>query len=209
MDCPTTPTPTRRLLHTRDIVCHGFLRDDGLVDVESTMRDISPGGSDLFFKRLGAGEDLHRMSICLTVDSELLIRGIQVRTEAAPTPWCADGNTVYESLIGLRIGPGFTKRIRALVGGARGCTHLTELMGPAATTAMQTLFSLGRESGGMRSVHAKRGTLPQPALLNTCQAYRADGEALEAIWPMHRRAQAPQACTEGHSQPKPSDQKLS
>ncbi len=187
MDHSTLTAPARRLLHTREIVCHGYLRDDGLVDVESTMRDISPGGSDLFFKPLGPGEDLHRMRIVLTVDSALMIRAIQVRTEAAPTPWCAESNAIYDMLVGLKIGPGFTKKVRALVGGAKGCTHLTELMGPAATTAMQTLFALGRERGGLRATHARPGPLPQPALANTCQAYRSDGKALEAIWPLHRR----------------------
>ena len=188
MDHPTSPAPARRLVHTREIVCNGYLRDDGLVDVESTMRDISPNGSDLFFKPLGPGEDLHRMRIVLTVDAELVIRGVQVRSEAAPTPWCAESNAIYDTLVGLKIGPGFTKKVRALVGGAKGCTHLTELMGPAATTAMQTLFALGRERGGLRASHARPGFLPRPALANTCQAYRGDGKALEAIWPLHRRA---------------------
>ena len=118
------------------------------------MRDISPNGSDLFFKPLGPGEDLHRMRIVLTVDADLVIRAIQVRTEAAPTPWCAESNAIYDTLVGLKIGPGFTRKVRALVGGAKGCTHLTELMGPAATTAMQTLFALGRERGGLRARHA-------------------------------------------------------
>ncbi|MGJ7509786.1 DUF2889 domain-containing protein [Variovorax sp. GT1P44] len=188
MDLPTPSAPARRLLHTREIICNGFLRDDGLVDVESTMRDISPCGSDLFFKPLGPGEDLHRMRIVLTVDAELVIRGIQVSTDAAPTPWCAESNAVYDALVGMKIGPGFTKKVRALVGGAKGCTHLTELMGPAATTAMQTWFALGRERGGLRAAHARPGPLPRPALANTCQAYRSEGKALEAIWPLHRRA---------------------
>jgi hypothetical protein len=188
MDLPPPPTAARRLVHTREIVCHGYLRDDGLVDVESSMRDISTGGSKLFFKPLGPGEDLHRMRIVLTVDAALVLRAIQVRTEAAPTPWCAEGNAVYDSLVGLKIGPGFTSKVRALVGGVRGCTHLTELMGPAATTAMQTMFALGRERDGLRATHARPGPLPRPALADTCQAYRSDGQALQAIWPLHRRA---------------------
>lgn len=100
MELPKHPVPARRLLHTRKIVCNGYLRDDGLVDVESTMQDISPSGSDLFFKRLDAGEDLHRMRIVLTVDSQLVIRALEVRTEAAPTPWCAESNAIYGQLVG-------------------------------------------------------------------------------------------------------------
>ncbi|WP_213957748.1 DUF2889 domain-containing protein [Variovorax sp. dw_954] len=179
--------PARRLLHTREIVCNAYLRDDGLMDVESTMRDISPNGSDLFFKPLGPGEDLHRMRIVMTVDSDMVIRALQVQTQAAPTPYCAEGNAIYDVLVGLKIGPGFTKRVRSLVGAHRGCTHLTELIGPAATTAIQSYFALGRERGNLRRLHAGAGPLPKPGLADTCQAYRSDGEALKAIWPLHRR----------------------
>lgn len=63
------------------------------------MRDISPNGSDLFFKPLGAGEDLHRMRIVMTVDNDLVIREIQVRSEAAPTPYCAESNDNYDALV--------------------------------------------------------------------------------------------------------------
>ncbi|MDM0113967.1 DUF2889 domain-containing protein [Variovorax sp. J22R133] len=181
--------PARRLLHTREIVCQGYLRDDGMLDVESTMRDISPNGSDLFFKPLGAGEDLHRMRIAMTVDMDLVIRDIEVHTEAAPTPWCAGSNANYDALKGLTITGGFTKKVRTLVGGSKGCTHLTELMGPAATTAMQTWHALRRERGGLRATLAMSGPMPKPALADTCQAYRSGGEALNAIWPLERRAQ--------------------
>lgn len=187
MESTATPS-SRRLLHTREIVCKGYLRDDGLLDVESTMRDISPNGSDLFFKPLGPGEDLHRMRIVMTVDNQLVIRAMEVHSEAAPTPYCAESNANYDALVGLKIGAGFTKRVRNLVGGNKGCTHLTELMGPAATTAMQTWFALGRERGGLRTLLAVPGPLPKPALADTCQAYRSGGKALEAIWPLERRA---------------------
>jgi hypothetical protein len=178
------------LLHTREIVCHGFLRDDGLLDVEGTMQDISPDGSDLFFKRLAPGEHLHRMRITMTVDTDLVIRQVQVHTEAAPTPYCADGNAAYGALQGLQIGPGFTRKVRALVGGTKGCTHHTELFGPLATTAMQALFAWRRETGSLRAAHQAEGPLPRPSLAGTCQAYRHDGEALRIIWPPHRRGES-------------------
>ncbi|MDM0103464.1 DUF2889 domain-containing protein [Variovorax sp. J22R24] len=187
MESPTLPPATRRLLHTREIVCRGYLREDGLLDVESTMKDVTPEGSDLFFKRLGAGEHLHRMRITMTVDTDLVIRQLQVHTEAAPTPYCADSNPAYRGLEGMKIGPGFTRKARALVGGTKGCTHLTELLGPLATTAMQALFALRRETGSLRSAHQAGGPLPKPSLAGMCQAYREDGEALKIIWPMHRR----------------------
>ena len=163
------------MLHTREIVCHGC--DDGLLDVEGTMKDVSLEDSDLFFKPLGPGEHLHRMRITMTVDTDLVIRQLKVHTEAAPTPYCADSNAAYGALQGLQIGPGFTKKVRALVGGTKGCTNLTELMGPLATTAMQALFALRRETGSLRAAHQGQGPLPKPSLAGTCQAYRLDAAA--------------------------------
>lgn len=184
----TPPTfSSRRLLHTREIVCRGYLRDDGMLDVEGSMRDLSAAGSDLYFKKLAAGDALHAMRITMTVDSELVIRHLRVHTDAAPTPFCPESNPGYQALEGLAIGPGFTRKARAVVGGTKGCTHLTELLGPLATTAMQTLFALRRESGGLRATHAKPGKLAKPSLADTCQAYRAEGEAIKIIWPPDRR----------------------
>ncbi|MDM0021168.1 DUF2889 domain-containing protein [Variovorax saccharolyticus] len=177
----------RRLLHTREIVCRGYLRDDGLFDIEGSMRDLSAEGSDLYFKTLRAGDELHAMRITMTVDDALVIRHLRVHTDAAPTPYCADSNPAYRALEGLVIGPGFTRKARDRVGGTRGCTHLTELLGPLATTAMQTLFAHKREAGGLRATHALPGKLPKPSLADTCQAYRADGEAIRIIWPPERR----------------------
>lgn len=187
MDFLAQQRPARRLLHTREIVCRGYLRDDGMLDVEGSMRDLSAEGTDLYFKKLHAGEAIHGMRITMTVDSELVIRHLRVHTEAAPTPYCAESNPGYHALQGLRIGPGFTREARAIVGGTKGCTHLTELLGPLATTAMQTLFALRREAGGVRAIHAMPGKLPKPSIAGTCQAYRADGEALKIIWPPERR----------------------
>lgn len=187
MDKPAVPQATRRLVHTRKIDCNGYLREDGMIEVESVMRDISPHGSDLFFKTLGPNEDLHHMQITLTLDTRLMIHHVQVLTQAAPTPWCAEGNAVYDGLIGMQVGPGFTRKVRELAGGAKGCTHMTELMGPVATTAMQTRFAMARETGSLKAAHSQPGFLPRPALFNTCQAYRADAKALEAVWPLTRR----------------------
>lgn len=195
MHSPALPEATRRLVHTRKIECHGYVRADGMMEVESVMRDISVAGSDLFFKTLAPGEDLHHMQITLTLDRSLVIHQVQVRTLAAPTPWCAEANGVYDGLVGLQIGPGFTKKVRELAGGTKGCTHLTELMGPVATTAFQTWHALARETGSARAARALPGLLPRPALFNTCQAYRADAKALEAIWPLDRRA--PSAADQG------------
>jgi hypothetical protein len=181
---------SRQLLHTREIVCKGYARNDGLFDIESAMRDTSTRGTDLYFKQLGPGEAIHAMRIVVTVDATLTIRHIEVHTDAAPTLHCGDSNPGYARLIGLTIGPGFTKQVRALVGGVQGCTHITELLGPVATTAMQTLLASQRESGELMARLRGNHPLPRPRFIDTCQAYRSDGEPVKVLWPLHRRLAA-------------------
>lgn len=180
--------PARRLLHTRQVVCTGHLRDDGCFDVEATMQDISPRGTAMFFTEVAPGGFIHSMRLVVTIDRELVIREVSAQTETGPTPHCADSNERYKLLVGVHIGAGFTKKVRALLGGTQGCTHLNELWGPLATTAFQTRFALERETRALRPAQHGTGPLPRPAIADTCQAYRSDGQAMQIIWPAHRRA---------------------
>lgn len=170
-------TTARRLAHTRQIVCSGYIRDDGLYDIEARMRDTKAYDSSLLFKELPAGESLHDMRVMITVDAHLVIRSAQAHMEAAPTPYCAQINETYAKLVGIRISGGFMKEVKARVGGASGCTHLTELLGPIATTAFQTLMGVGN-----RAQAAVTGAVaPVLPVLNTCHAWRADGEVVRIV----------------------------
>lgn len=184
----STPNPpTRTLLHTRQVSCTGYACSDGTLQIDAVMQDITAGGTDLYFKRLDAGEVIHGMRLSVTLDAELVIQAAEAVMDSTPTTWCADAQPAYEVLKGLKIGPGFTRQVKALVGGTKGCTHLTELLGPLATTAMQSWYALRRETGGLRALHEAGGPIPRPHVVGSCQAYRSDGQAVEIIWPMHRR----------------------
>ena len=179
--------PKRSLVHTRQVTCNGYACSDGTLQVEALMQDITANGTDLYFKRLDAGEVIHGMRLTVTLDAELVIQDVVAAMDDTPTPWCGEAQSAYAVLKGLKIAPGFTRQVKARVGGTKGCTHLTELLGPLATTAMQTWFALRRDSGGLRAQHAGDGPIAKPHVVGTCQAYRADGPALEVIWPVHRR----------------------
>src|SRR5262245_6875 len=95
---PTALAPTRRLLHSREVQCHGYERSDGLYDIEARMQDISPDGSDMLFKKLAPGDRIHDMRLTITIDRELKIHHVDARLETGPTPWCADISTSYDAL---------------------------------------------------------------------------------------------------------------
>ena len=67
------------------------------------------------------------------------------------------------------------------MGANRGCTHLTELLGPVATTAIQTIAS-ARRRGGQR-----RKSSGENAFLNTCHSYADDSPVVKVHWPQHYR----------------------
>ncbi|WP_439672151.1 Molybdopterin-guanine dinucleotide biosynthesis protein MobB [Cupriavidus necator] len=188
METALTPQPGRTLRHTRQIECRGYLRDDGLYDIEADMDDISADATELPFVSVPDGGFIHRMRLCMTIGADLVIRRFEARTETGPTPYCAEINAAYRQLEGLRIGGGFRQQARARLGGAKGCTHLTELLGPLATTAMQTIMSVQREQSPWHAKLAGDEPVPRPWILDTCHAYRSDGEAVNVIWPLHRRA---------------------
>lgn len=184
----TEPNIRRRPLHVRHISCLAYERDDGWVDIEGEMRDVTPDGTDLFFRKLDAGENIHRMQITMTVDRDLVIRRITARVHDGATPNCHEIESAYRALEGVRIGQGFRKHVHAQVGGKLGCTHLTELLlGPMATTAVQSRFAMLRASPVWHERLYGDTEVQPPAILDTCHAYRIDGDAISRVWPEHRR----------------------
>lgn len=173
------PAP-RRELHLRAIECRGYEREDGLFDVDARVTDRRT--YDL--KRpdgivAPAHEPVHDMWLRLTVDAQLRIRDIAAVTDSSPFPVCKAAPAAMRKLIGERIGPGFTRRTRELVGGALGCTHLVELLGPAATTAFQTLVHLRFAAPDRLDASGR------PAKIDSCYAYAADSPVVRQRWPAH------------------------
>jgi hypothetical protein len=176
-----TANVARRLAHTRQIVCTGYVRDDGLFDIEAHMTDTKGHDSALLLKQVPAGGAIHDMWLTITVDANLVIQEARARTDAAPTPWCTQINASYAKLAGIAIGSGYMKEVKARIGGALGCTHLTELLGPMATTAFQTIMGLRSDAQAGAAQLAQSERAPLLPMLNTCHAWRADGEVVRVL----------------------------
>lgn len=187
MNANGVETSQRSLIHTRQITCRAFLRSDGRYEIEGRMSDVKAHEAALPFKTIERGEFYHDMRLTMTVDASLKILHVEARTHSAPTPYCKEINAAYGALAGLTIGPGLKAQIKLKVGGPGGCTHLTDLLGPMATTAIQA--TLGRKQT-MAYQQANPGTdekMSRPWVVGTCHAYRLDGEAVKVLWPEHRR----------------------
>ncbi|QGZ55142.1 DUF2889 domain-containing protein [Paraburkholderia acidiphila] len=172
---------SRKLAHTRRIVCNGYLRDDGLYDIEAHMTDAKGHDSTLLFKDVPRGAPIHDMRFTITIDASLVIRAARAHTDSAPTPWCSQINAAYAKLAGIAIGNGFMKEVKARLGGTLGCTHLTELLGPMATTAFQTIMGLQEGAHTSLAAVARGEGKPLLPMLDACHAWRAEGEVVQAL----------------------------
>ena len=173
-----SPPVGRQHLHTRRVTCQGFYRDDGLFDIEGRITDEKTYEHANHWRgTLPPGEFVHDMSIRLTLEKD--------HTDSSPYRICGDVTPNFKKLIGLRVGPGFTRAVRQRLGGVHGCTHLVELLGPVATTAFQTAGS--RKVNELQLAHRiKIGKPPKPRdpgqpprkphMLDNCYSWASDSE---------------------------------
>ena len=164
----------RKHVHTRAIEYRGYEREDGLWDIEAHMADTKT----YEFKNdwrgpVKVGEPLHEMLLRVTIDDEFIIRDVVAVTDNSPFEMCPDITPEYKVLIGIRMGPGWRKAIRMKVGGTRGCTHITELLFPMATVAMQTIWPLRKPSRKKSDPNTKESRR-RPLVLDTCHTWSTD-----------------------------------
>jgi len=178
---PLTKAAPRKLAHTRVVTCQGYQRDDGLWDIEGRIVDTKPyrfqnrdrGGW------IEAGEALHDMWIRLTINLELEVVDIDAVIDHSPYNYCKSVSAVARNLIGLKIAPGWTQKSKQAMGANRSCTHLTELLGPVATTAIQTIASAKSRLGQNKSGRSSN------AFLDSCHTYASDSPVVKQHWPEH------------------------
>ena len=136
---PLTDAAERTLIHEHKIFCQGYLRADGLWDIEGSLTDANTYAFDSRWRgEVKAGEPVHGMHIRLTIDDDLVIRAVAAASDHAPYQVCASVAPSLQALVGASMGRGWTRTLRRRVGGEDGCTHLTELLGRMGTAAYQT-----------------------------------------------------------------------
>ena len=173
------PAVERALSHSRSIECCGYKRSDGLWDIEAHLIDTkafaltTPGRG-----QIEPGEALHRMTFRMTIDSEFLVYAVDLSMDKTPYLGCPSIVAAYQGLVGLRIGAGWTRKIRELFGGVKGCIHLVDLLTPMTNVAMQTVTDAHyRQHDVSENEQIFRG------MVNSCHSLAAEGEVVAILWP--------------------------
>ena len=169
------PVP-REAVHKRQINCNGFVRNDGLYDIEAELTDHKTYAFPSDFRGTVTPDlPVHHMILRVTINKERVIQHAEAITITGPYAICPTANDVFHNLVGLQIGPGWRRKVQAAIGGRHGCTHITELLGPVATIAYQTLYGeearQNRQLGPMTD-QDKQSSRAQ--LANSCVGYADD-----------------------------------
>lgn len=171
------PPEPRERVHTRSIVCRGFRRADGLIDIEGRFVDTRPFRYHSETRGdTPPGKALHHMQVRLTVDSQRVIRALVSAMPAGPHWGCHEVNPNFQRLVGVSIARGFKRELREKLGGVEGCTHVIGLLEAMAAAALQT-FSSNRHAPGAHEARTAR-VWKIDALIDTCWSYRRDGPLL-------------------------------
>ncbi|MGE0874120.1 MAG: DUF2889 domain-containing protein [Burkholderiales bacterium] len=165
----------RELTHTRRFRFEGYRRADGLWDIEAHITDHKNHDHALASGVRRAGQPIHDMWVRITIDADFNIRDALAVSDAVPYPGgCENHGDAYRQIIGLNLLKGFRKRVHERLGGVKGCTHITEMLGSLPTAAIQTFAGESRRSED-ESV--------KPWHLDLCHAMDTSGETVRKYYP--------------------------
>ena len=177
MPLSLTEPAGRSEVHTRNLEIKVYRREDGLWDVEGHLVDTKPYTYLELDEVRAPGQPVHDMWLRLTVDDDLVIVNSAAAMPTGAYGMCHQITPNFAALEGLQIGSGWNRRVRELVGGVLGCTHLVEMLAQLATTVLQSIWTEREREGGPAAADIPRQNV------NTCHTYRSDGPFARRHWP--------------------------
>ena len=181
------PRP-RRQIHTREIVSRGYVRDDGMFDIEAELIDHKPFVyEDRERGELQPGAPIHQIRVRVTVDNDLIVRDIACEMAEIPFGYCRGALDGVPSLVSVSVGPGWRRAVDERMRGRKGCTHLRELLYCVGTVVFQTI-SPYREQFISEIGAPKGGDDGLPFFLDQCYSWAADSPVVQEYFPVHFRS---------------------
>ena len=174
MPLPDSTAPRRRV-HTRRIELEGFLREDGLYELDASLTDVKDVDYPIASGLRPAGVPVHLMRLRITFDAAFNIRDAVACSDGVPYPgYCDTIGPAYRQLIGLNLVRGFRRTIGEMFADVRGCSHMTEMLNSLPTAAIQTIATFMRDN---------EDTGEKPFQLDRCHALDTSSEAVRRYYP--------------------------
>lgn len=183
---PLSPPVVRRMRkHTRAIQIEAFAREDGLWDLDACITDVKTRDIDLASGVRPANTPIHELWLRVTIDIQFNIIAVEAVSDAVPYPgYCDTIGPDYRNMVGLNLLSGFRHRLKQILSGTRGCTHLTELAQILPTAAIQAFAGEVRDTRDGDSADLQSD---KPFQLDSCHALRTDGAAVAKYYPRWAR----------------------
>jgi len=165
-----------KLVHTRvisirtsDLGDHSILVEGNLIDHMHNPRHT--GSSE-------EPELVHNMVIRLKVKGPaMLIEHAEAAMPHHPREECPEVLPWIRNLEGLEVAPGYSMKVKRIIGGIKGCAHLTSLviaMGESAVQGYWAAYAAERGGTGLREQTIKK-------FLNTCHLWKEDGPIVKGL----------------------------
>ena len=166
----------RDLKHNRTIEGKGYKREDGLWDIEVFLIDSKTFSfKNMHRGYISAGEPLHDMAVRLTLDDDRKIIDIEAIISASPYNICPQAVKNCQKLKGEYLIAGFNRKVIKMLGGEKGCRHITDLLAHAGTIAYQTLWK-EKTGGDAKTISLDEDKSIEKKFANSCYAFKKDGE---------------------------------
>ena len=183
--------PDRQPRHQRRIEVQVFARPDGLWEVDALLADTKSRDLQLPSGLRPAGTPVHEMRLRLVIDTRMEI--IEAGSESRWMPYAGicdvhgagaqgEPGDAYARLVGLNLRRGFRRALSERLGGALGCTHLTELAQVLPTAVIQAFAG---EVIPVTEGTPATGTEPErpPFQIDRCHALKRSGEVVRIYYP--------------------------
>lgn len=141
------------------------------------------------FSEIGARKELIH---CLELEGtlsvpDLTFLSIQPRSIQQPYRECQLSLAPMQRLVGMSIRPGFSERVKELLGGTAGCTHfLTLVLDVAMSQAFAIYLKIRAQDPDVEpdadsGQWTRLGLAVEPRLENACIALATDGEPMRRV----------------------------
>lgn len=174
------------LNHERTISYRSFERDDGLFEIEGTLKDAK--GYDYRDRERGMlppGSPVHDIFAVITIDVDMWVRDFSYELRATPFGYC-QGAVDPTRLIGASIRRSWRRSLTEAFGPLGGCTHLRELVFGMGTVAFQTISAL-RDQRMFRAGANDAHRAEEPFFIGRCHSWSREGPIVERYMPQFHR----------------------
>ena len=169
--------PAERKIHNRGIDVTTYIADRNAVVVEGRLTDTRFKSTYYLSGEMRPPGTVHEMLIRMRVAGlDLTIEDIDVAMDTVPRAECRETLNSLAPLKGMQIKSGFTEKVKARVGGPKGCTHLVALVLAMAPAAVQGAWAAMAQNPIDPSQYSDKAI---EILEDTCWLWRSDGTLMQ------------------------------